>query len=144
MTKVPHRFYRQVTYDKQLQAYVFTDTNAFIPTETSMDGIFNSPTKRNFRYNPEIRKFREVKPEECDWTTRYLLCQDVILHQMAEQTDNVRQGRNGQMPNKWINDLWFKAPVHDWIIGQTWLPWLWTSTKWIPKKYKFYRSCGWR
>ena len=100
MTRVPCGFYRQVTYDEQLQAYVFTDTNAAISAETSMYIIFHEPTKQNLRYNPEIRKFRQVRVEECDWTTRYLLCQDVIFHQMTDQTNYVKQGRNGQMPNK--------------------------------------------
>ena len=97
MTRVPHRFYRQVTYNEQLQAYVFTDTNVLILAETSIYVIFNESTKRNFKYNPEIKKFRQVRAEECDSTTRYLWCQDVIFHQMTDQTKYVRQGRNGQM-----------------------------------------------
>ena len=36
---------------------------------------------------------------------------------MTDQTNYIRQGRNGQMPNKWISDLWFQAPDHDQIIG---------------------------
>ena len=73
VTRVPHRFYRHVTHDEQLQAYVFTDTSALIPAETSRYVIFHEPAKRNFRYNPEIRQFRQVRAEECDWTTRYLV-----------------------------------------------------------------------
>ena len=45
MTRVPCRFHRQVTYDEQLQAYVFTETNALILAETSMYVIFHAPTK---------------------------------------------------------------------------------------------------
>ena len=63
MTRVPCRFYRWVTYDKQLQVYVFTATNALILAETSMYIIFHEPTKRNLRYNPEIRQFRQVRGE---------------------------------------------------------------------------------
>ena len=37
---------------------------------------------------------------------------------MTDQTDYVRQGRDGQTPNKQVNDLWFKVPNHDWEIGQ--------------------------
>ena len=85
MTRVTSRFYRQITYDEQLQAYVFTD--ALIPAETSMYNIFHETTKRIFRYNPEIGKFRQVKVEECDSTTRYMLCQHVIFHQMTSQTN---------------------------------------------------------
>ena len=33
MTRVLHSFYRQVTYNEQLQAYVFTDTIALILAE---------------------------------------------------------------------------------------------------------------
>ena len=70
MTRKLCWFYRQVTYDEQILAYVFTDTNALIPAETRMCIIFCEPTKRNFRYNPEIRQFRQVRAEKCDWTTR--------------------------------------------------------------------------
>ena len=89
-----------MTYDEQLQAYVFTDTNAVVPAETSMYVIFHEPTKRNFRYNPEIRQYRQIRTEECEWTTRYLLYQDVIFYQITDQTNYVRQGRNEQMPGK--------------------------------------------
>ena len=99
MTGVLHRFYRQVTYDEQLKAYVFTDTYALTLEETSMYIIFHEPTKSNFWYNPEIRQFRQIRAKECDWTNRYLFCQDVIFHQMTDQTNYARKGRNGQMPN---------------------------------------------
>ena len=118
MTRVPHRFYRQVRYDDQLQAYVIIDTIVLVLAETSMYIIFHEPTKRNFTYNPEIRQFRQIRVEECDWTTRYLLCQDVIFHEMTDQTNYDRQGRNEQTPGKQINDLWFQAPDHNHIIGQ--------------------------
>ena len=45
MIRVPCRFYRQVTYDEQLQAYVFTDINALILAETSMSVIFHYQQK---------------------------------------------------------------------------------------------------
>ena len=35
-----------------------------------------------------------------------------------KQNNYIRQGRNEQMPDKWISNLWFKAPDHDQIIGQ--------------------------
>ena len=50
MTRVPHRFYRQVTFEEKLQAYAFTDTIVLIPAETSMYISFHEPTKSNFRY----------------------------------------------------------------------------------------------
>ena len=71
--RMPHGFCRQVTYDEQLQAYVFTDNNALVLVETGLSIIFHEPTRRNFRYNPKTRQFRQVRVEECDWTTRYLL-----------------------------------------------------------------------
>ena len=37
---------------------------------------------------------------------------------MTDQTNYVRQGRNGQTPNKWITDLWFQAHGHEHIMGQ--------------------------
>ena len=82
-----------------------------------MNIIFHEPTKRNFRYNPQIRQCRQVRAEECDWTTRYLLCQDVIFHQMTEPNYD-RQGRNEQMLHKQVNNLLFQTPDHDQIIGQ--------------------------
>ena len=38
-----HRFYRQVTYDEQLQEYVFTDNNALVLVEPSIYVIFHEP-----------------------------------------------------------------------------------------------------
>ena len=63
MTRVPHRFYRQVTYDEELQEYVFPYTNALVLAETSMYVIFHELTKRHFRYNGEVRQFRQVRAE---------------------------------------------------------------------------------
>ena len=86
-----HRFYGQVTYDEQLQAYVFTDTDAKVPAENSMYVIFHEPTNRYFRYNPVSRQFRVIKAKDRDWTTRYLLCKDLIFNQMTDHTNFVRQ-----------------------------------------------------
>ena len=80
MTRVPCGFYRQVAYGDELQAYVFVDTRALVPTENSMYVILHEPTKWNFRYTPMIRQFRQIEAEDCEWTTRYLLCQDVIFN----------------------------------------------------------------
>ena len=33
VTKMPCRFYRQVSYDEQLQTYIFIDINARVPAE---------------------------------------------------------------------------------------------------------------
>ena len=80
--------------------------------------IFCEPTKKDFRYNPEIRQFRQIKAEDCNWTIRYLLCQDVIFNQTTDQINFVRQSRNEQILCKQISDLWFQAPDHDQIKGQ--------------------------
>ena len=37
---------------------------------------------------------------------------------MTDQADYVRQGRNGQTPTKQSMTYGFKAPDHDWEIGQ--------------------------
>ena len=58
MTKMPHRFYRHVTYDKQLHSYIFTGNNALVPVETSMYVTFHKPTRRNFRNNKKTRQFK--------------------------------------------------------------------------------------
>ena len=39
------RFYRQISYDDQLQVYAFVDTNARVPAEGHMYIIFHKPTK---------------------------------------------------------------------------------------------------
>ena len=118
LTRMSHRSYRKVTYHEQLQACIFTDNNTLVPVETSRYIIFREPTSRNFRYNPKTRQFRQVMVEECKWTTRCLLCQDLIFNQVTCKTNYIRQGRNGQTQDKWVSDLWFKAPEHDEEIGQ--------------------------
>ena len=92
MTKVPCRFYGQVTYGKQLQAYVFTDTNAKVPVENGMY-VISLNQQKYFRYNQIIRQFRLIEARDNDWTTRYLLCKDLIFNQMTDQTYYVRQNR---------------------------------------------------
>ena len=63
-------------------------------------------------------QFRHGRVEDCYWTTRYLSCWDIIFHQVTGKTDYVRQSRNGQTPDKWVKNLWFKVPKHDKEIGQ--------------------------
>ena len=46
MTRLSCKFYRQVAYDDQLQAYVFADTNALVLVEISMYIIFHESTKK--------------------------------------------------------------------------------------------------
>ena len=90
---MPCRFYRQVVYNEQLQAYIFTDTNARVPSEGSMYVIFHEPTKRYIRYNPTFNQFKMTKAKDHDWPTRYLLCKDLIFNQMTDQTNYIRQNR---------------------------------------------------
>ena len=78
--EIPSRFYRQVTYNKELQAYVFVDTNARVREEGYIYIIFHGPSKRYFRYNPTINQFKLTNAKKCDWTTQYLLCKDYIFH----------------------------------------------------------------
>ena len=82
-----------MTYDEQLQAYVFIDTNARLPAEGSMYVIFHESTKRYFRYIPTIKQFKLTKAKDHNWTTRYLLCKDLIFNQMKGKTSYVRQSR---------------------------------------------------
>ena len=84
---------------------VFTNTNAVVLHKNSIYIIFHGPSKRNFRYIPETRQFKQIQENDCDWTTRYLLCQYVIFNQMTNQTTYVRQGSNEQMISKQFNDL---------------------------------------
>ena len=43
---MPCRLYGQMTYDEQLQVYVFTNTNAGVSAKGSMYVIFHEPTER--------------------------------------------------------------------------------------------------
>ena len=61
MIRVSHRIYRQVTYDEQLQEYVFADNSALVLVETRIYIIFHEPTRRNFRYDPKTRHFKQVR-----------------------------------------------------------------------------------
>ena len=106
-----------MTYDNQLQAYVFNNTNALVPAKNSIYIIYTEATRRNFRYNPEIKQFRQMKAKHCDWTTRYLFCQDVIFNHMTDQTNYVKQGSNEQMLGKQHSVLQFQATDHDKSIG---------------------------
>ena len=45
MTRLSCKFYRQVTYGDQPQAYVFADTNALVPAESSMYIIYMNQLK---------------------------------------------------------------------------------------------------
>ena len=40
-----------------------------------------------------IRQFSLIEAKDYDWTTRYLLCKDLIFNQMTDQTSYVRQNR---------------------------------------------------
>ena len=63
------RFYGQVMYNEELQAYVFVDTNARVPAEGCMHVIFHGPAKRYFRYNPTIDQFNLTNARDHNWTT---------------------------------------------------------------------------
>ena len=78
-------------YDEELQAYVFGDKNARVPTEGCIYIIFHGPTKRYFRYNPTTDQFGLPSARDHNCTTRYLLCKDYIFHQKTEQTNYVMQ-----------------------------------------------------
>ena len=84
-----------MTYDEQLQAYVFTYTKAIVPAKNYMYVIFHEPIKKKFyfKYNPLIRQLRLIGAKDCDWTTRCLLCKELIFNQMTDQTNYVRQNR---------------------------------------------------
>ena len=64
-----------------------------------------------------IRQFSQIEAVDCEWMTRYLLCQDGIFNQMTDHTNYVKQGNNDQILDKQIIDLRFQAPDHDNIIG---------------------------
>ena len=80
-------------------------------------------------------QFIQVHLEECEWSTRHFLCQDVIFHQVIGIGDCVRKietaditdkpvkqrkhipvtispSRKEHVQNKKANDLWAKVPEH--------------------------------
>ena len=81
-------FYRNVAYKKQKQAYIFVENNAVVPLDNSNCVIFLEPTKQCFRYNHQTMQLAQVGLDECNWSVRYLLCQDIILHQTVATNDN--------------------------------------------------------
>ena len=62
-----------------------------VPVENSNYIIFYDPIKQCFRYDHQTIHLSQVRWEKCNWSTRYLLCQDDILHQTMGTNDNVRQ-----------------------------------------------------
>ena len=66
--EMPFRFYRQLTYDEELQLYIFVDIKARVPAEGHMYVIFHEPTKRNFRYNTTVNQFKLTSVRDCNWT----------------------------------------------------------------------------
>ena len=80
MTWGPRKCYGKVAYNKQRWAHAFVENNALAPLEKSKDVIFHEPTKLCFRYRHQTMQFSQVICDECNWSFRYVLCQDVILH----------------------------------------------------------------
>ena len=61
VTKMSCRFHRQVTYDKQLQTYIFLDNSARVPAEGSMYVIFHEPTKDILDTNQQLYSLNFLK-----------------------------------------------------------------------------------
>ena len=57
MTLGPRRFYGQVTYSDQKQAYVFVEIDAVVPIENSMYVIYLNPMKKSFKYYQKMKQF---------------------------------------------------------------------------------------
>ena len=74
-----------------MQVYVFIENSALVPPEKSNFVIFHEPTKCCFRYDQQTMSLIQVRCDGCNWSTRYLLCQDVILHQTVGINDGFRQ-----------------------------------------------------
>ena len=86
-----HRFYGQETHDRQLQTYVFINTNAKVPAENNMYVISMNQQKGILDITQHVGSLDYFKTNHCDWTTTYLLCKDMIFNQMTDQTNYVRQ-----------------------------------------------------
>ena len=59
-TYVPRKFYGQVTYSIQKQAYTFLENDAVVPIENSMDVIYQNPTKRSFKYDKKQNRYNKL------------------------------------------------------------------------------------
>ena len=95
VTEIPSRFCGLVTYDEELWACVFADTNARGPAEGCMYIILHGPTRRSFRYNLTVDQFNLTNTKDHNWTTQYILCKDYIFHQMTDQNNYVKQTKAG-------------------------------------------------
>ena len=82
-TNVPRRFYEQVTYNNQKQTYIFVENNAIVSIANSMYVIYHDPIK-SFKYNQKTKTFQQIDIQECELTTRHLLCQDAIFHRIID------------------------------------------------------------
>ena len=64
----------------QKEANVFVENSSLVPIEKSNFVSFYEQTKYNFRYDQQSMWLNQVRCDECNWSMRYLLCQDVILN----------------------------------------------------------------
>ena len=108
MTQVPKRFYGQITYDDQKQTYIFVANNTLVPLENNMYIIFHEPNKKKFQYDQKTMQFKQTCLHECEWSTRYLLCQDVSVCRITGVNYNTRQGQTLD-----YTDQPMKQKIHD-------------------------------
>ena len=103
--------------------------------------IFTEATNRSFQYSQKTRKLKQTSLHECEWSMRYLLCQDVIFHRIICVNDCERQretpnyipqqmkqkkamtmkrpqGRDEHVSNRQYSTLWVEVQNEDTETGQ--------------------------
>ena len=68
---------------------VSIENSVLVPLENSNYVLFHEPTRHCFRYKHHTIQLSQVRYDDCNWSMRYLWCQDDILHQMMGA--NIRQ-----------------------------------------------------
>ena len=72
------KFSGKAAYTKQGR-HIFVENNVLVPLENHNYVIFHEPTKCCFRYSHQTMQLSQFRCNECNWSVRYLLCQDVIV-----------------------------------------------------------------
>ena len=68
MIYIQRRFYEQVTYSAQKQAYVFVENDAIVTIENSMCAMYHDPTKKSFKYDQKMKQFQHISTHDHELT----------------------------------------------------------------------------
>ena len=94
---------REIEFLNKEQSSIFVlENNALVPPKSTNYVFFHEPRKWCFRYDHQTMWLSQVGWDECNWSTKYLLCQDVILYQTVDTIDNVKQRKIPDYANQII------------------------------------------